>query len=89
MSVGYDLTGIQAQKIYEFIKGLRDASKFKFFNEYKSTLKEEIKNFDHVQKSFSKSELRNCIENISPHVSNSITLSTMHGCPPDEIEAIC
>jgi len=25
---------------------------------------------------------------ISPHVSNSITLSTLHGCPPDEIERI-
>jgi len=89
MSVGYDLAGIQTQKIDGFIEGLRDASKFKFFNEYKSTLKEEIKNFDHVQKSFSESELRNCVEDISPHVSNSITLSTMHGCPPDEIEAIC
>ncbi len=89
MSVGYDLAGIQTQKIDGFIEGLKDASKFKFFNEYKSILKDEIKNSNHVRKSLSESELRNYIEDISPHVSGSITLSTMHGCPPDEIEAIC
>jgi len=89
MSVGYDLAGIQTEKIDVFIEGLKDASKFKFFNEYKSILKEKIKNFNHVKKVFTESELRNYIEDISPHVSNSITLSTMHGCPPDEIEAIC
>jgi len=27
--------------------------------------------------------------NISPNISSSLTLSTMHGCPPEEIEAIC
>jgi len=26
---------------------------------------------------------------ISPNISDSITLSTMHGCPPQEIESIC
>ena len=26
---------------------------------------------------------------ISPNISDSITLSTMHGCPPHEIESIC
>ncbi|RKY99570.1 MAG: putative selenate reductase subunit YgfK, partial [Ignavibacteriae bacterium] len=30
----------------------------------------------------------NLINNISPNISNSVTLSTMHGCPPDEIERI-
>ncbi len=25
---------------------------------------------------------------ISPRVSHSVTLSTLHGCPPDEIERI-
>ena len=28
-------------------------------------------------------------KNISPNISSSLTLSTMHGCPPEEIEAIC
>ncbi|MHB9041547.1 MAG: putative selenate reductase subunit YgfK, partial [Melioribacteraceae bacterium] len=28
------------------------------------------------------------IEKISPNISNSVTLSTMHGCPPQEIESI-
>ena len=28
------------------------------------------------------------IDTISPKVSRSVTLSTLHGCPPDEIERI-
>ena len=28
-------------------------------------------------------------KNICPDISSSLTLSTMHGCPPEEIEAIC
>ncbi|MCK7522930.1 MAG: hypothetical protein MZV64_37265 [Ignavibacteriales bacterium] len=35
-----------------------------------------------------KATLTDAIENISPKISNSVTLSTMHGCPADEIESI-
>ena len=29
------------------------------------------------------------LDRISPYISPSVTISTMHGCPPTEIEAIC
>ena len=84
MSVGYDLEGIQSSKINTFIENMKDASKSKFFSEYKSIL---LKKFQ-TQKSL-EIDWKKYIENISPNISNSATLSTMHGCPSDEIENIC
>lgn len=81
MSVGYDLKGIQTPKVDKFIEGLKDASNTRIFEECKSVLKEEVRKFSNVDENY--------IESISPHICNSITLSTMHGCPPAEIEAIC
>ncbi|WP_407312137.1 hypothetical protein [Desulfosporosinus sp. SB140] len=80
MSVGYDLKGIQSPKIDWFIEGLKDASNIEIFKDYKRILLEEVDRFQYVD--------RNFIESISPNVCNSITLSTLHGCPPEEIEAI-
>ncbi|SMB99737.1 putative selenate reductase [Thermanaeromonas toyohensis ToBE] len=81
MSVGYNLEGIKSCKVDSFIEGLKDASHTPIFQECKRVLKEEIKRFHAVDEEF--------IEGISPHICNSVTLSTMHGCPPGEIEAIC
>ncbi|MGI6432300.1 MAG: putative selenate reductase subunit YgfK [Sphaerochaetaceae bacterium] len=33
--------------------------------------------------------LKHLVNTIRPHICRSVTISTMHGCPPDEIEAIC
>lgn len=81
MSVGYNLEGIRSPKVDRFIEGLKDASPTPIFQECKRVLKEEIKRFRAVDEEF--------IEGISPHICNSVTLSTMHGCPPGEIESIC
>lgn len=35
------------------------------------------------------SDLAQLPERITPHLVRSVTLSTMHGCPPEEIESIC
>ncbi|MHB1654292.1 MAG: putative selenate reductase subunit YgfK [Desulfitobacteriaceae bacterium] len=80
MSVGYDLKGIQSPQVDSFIEGLKDASGTDIFRECQAVLLEGIDQFAIVDKAF--------IESISPHICNSITLSTMHGCPPVEIEAI-
>lgn len=80
MSVGYDLAGIQTEKIDRFIEGMKDASQTPIYQECKQWL------LDHLDK-FSKLT-REDVEAISPAVCNSITLSTLHGCPPDEIERI-
>ncbi|MGB9859097.1 MAG: putative selenate reductase subunit YgfK [Moorellaceae bacterium] len=81
MSVGYDLEGIKSPKVDSFIEGLKDASSTKIFQECRTVLKEEIKRFSAVDEEF--------VDRISPHICNSVTLSTLHGCPPGEIEAIC
>ncbi|MDI6879941.1 MAG: putative selenate reductase subunit YgfK [Desulfitobacteriaceae bacterium] len=80
MSVGYDLEGIRSPKVDHFIEGLKDASQTDIFQECKKVLLDRIGQFKQVDKTF--------VESISPHICTSITLSTMHGCPPTEIEAI-
>ncbi|MBQ3418465.1 MAG: putative selenate reductase subunit YgfK [Ruminococcus sp.] len=76
MSVGYDLDGIKSEKIDRFIEGLKDASDAPIFTECKETLKEFFPDYADE------------IDAISPRVCTSVTLSTLHGCPPDEIERI-
>ncbi len=76
MSVGYDLAGIQGEKIDGFLNGMKDASGSPVFQECIRVLKELFPS----ETAF--------IDTITPHISGSVTLSTLHGCPPDEIERI-
>ncbi len=76
MSVGYDLEGIKSEKIDSFIEGLKDCSATPVFKECKEALKKSFPDYTDF------------IDGISPHVCTSVTLSTLHGCPPDEIERI-
>lgn len=80
MSVGYDLTGIKSPKIDAYIDGMRNAATTEIWKECKEVL---LSNMD-LFSNFNKEDL----EKISPVVSPSITLSTLHGCPPEEIERI-
>ncbi|MDQ7816240.1 MAG: putative selenate reductase subunit YgfK [Melioribacteraceae bacterium] len=83
MSVGYDLEGIKTFRMDKFIEQLKDANKSDSFSKYKNSLIEFIRhNFN------DRVDFIEVIENISPNISNSVTLSTMHGCPPNEIESI-
>ncbi len=76
MSVGYDLEGIKGEKVDNYIESMKDATRAPIFAECKTVLTELFP------------EEAEFIANISPQVSRSITLSTLHGCPPDEIERI-
>lgn len=80
MSVGYDLAGIQSTKIDGFINGLKDASRTAIWQECRDYLLNNIGKFKQIEKAD--------VEAISPAVCSSITLSTLHGCPPQEIERI-
>ncbi len=80
MSVGYDLAGIQTEKVNSFIEGMKDASETAVFKECRQWLLDNLDRFEKLT--------RVDVENISPAVCNSITLSTLHGCPPAEIERI-
>ena len=76
MSVGYDLEGIKGEKVDNYIESMKDATRAPIFAECKAVLTELFP------------EEAEFIAGISPQVSRSITLSTLHGCPPDEIERI-
>ncbi len=80
MSVGYDFAGITSEKVDGFIEGLRDASDTEIFQSCKAYLLAHADMFEHVT--------RADIEAISPRICSSVTLSTLHGCPPSEIEKI-
>ena len=80
MSCGYNLEGIKDKKIDVFIEGLKDARNTEVFKECRNWLLEHVDFFEHVT--------REDIEAIPAEICNSITLSTMHGCPPQEIENI-
>lgn len=80
MSLGYDLEGIKTEKIDTFIEGLKDASQTQVFQDCLAWLADHVTLFEHFQ--------AEDIQSISPAICNSVTLSTLHGCPPQEIERI-
>ena len=82
MSVGYDLEGIKTPKVDKYIEEMKDASGTDVFREamevsLKAVKDGKLKNVDEAY-----------IKAIPARISNSITESTLHGCPPDEIERI-
>ncbi len=91
MSVGYNLEGIRSEKMQKFIGSMADASQNEKFDRYKEIVKEK---FAPGYLDGTPWEGREAIaiaelDKISSCISPSVTLSTMHGCPPAEIEAIC
>lgn len=72
MSVGYNLEGILKDNVQWFFAKMKDASE---------ELQQKLESIKTI-----------CPEilhlHIGPRLSDNITLSTMHGCPPDEIERI-
>ena len=80
MSVGYDFGGISSPKMDKFIMGLKDASNSAIWSECTEYLIANIDEFKNIDSEYVKS--------ISSKVCRSITLSTMHGCPSQEIKRI-
>jgi putative selenate reductase len=73
MSVGYNLEGIKSPRVRRFMDQMMDASAE--LAEIQTILQAQFPQFADLP--------------IPAQLTNSITLSTMHGCPPDEIERIC
>jgi putative selenate reductase len=96
MSVGYNLEGIRNNRMQKFIDSLINASQHPLFSEYKESLLKLIQDdkfLTSLKKKFHfnndlNTRLKEAVENISPRICNSVTISTMHGCPPEEIESI-
>jgi putative selenate reductase len=95
MSVGYDLAGIQLPKMDTFINDLIDASKSKYFNQCLEDLEALITEnaagsgglFD-VPGRVREVALDGLPGRIPRRVCSSLTISTLHGCPPEEIQSI-
>ncbi len=72
MSVGYDLAGIRSERVQAFLRGMMDAT----------TVVERLRR----QLPAELGPLRDL--DFPTRLSDTLTLSTFHGCPPDEIEAM-
>ncbi|HEX7614805.1 MAG TPA: 4Fe-4S dicluster domain-containing protein [Thermoanaerobaculia bacterium] len=76
VSVGYGLEGIRSRKMSGFLDGVRDASAI--LDEERAALRHELP-----------AALRHFADAPCPELlSDSVTLSTFHGCPAEEIDAI-
>lgn len=71
-SVGYDLPGIRSERLQRFIASIRDASAY-----IPAAVEAVAKAWPGVRD----------VE-VPSSISDHVTLSTMHGCPPAEIEKI-
>ena len=72
MSVGYSLEGIRSPRVRAWIQGMKDATAV--IDELRSTLSGRFQPYRDLP--------------FSPRISDTVTLSTFHGCPADEIEGI-
>ena len=72
MSVGYDLAGISTEKVATFIRGMRNAS-------------DEI---ERLRPEIGGSFASLADIDFNTAIADTLTLSTFHGCPPEEIESI-
>ena len=91
MSCGYNLEGIKQEKMQIFIDSMIDAGKKPLFDEYINEAKALLDDGILEGSDWEGREecVRKTLDKISRNICPSVTVSTMHGCPPKEIEAIC
>ncbi len=90
MSVGYTLDGIKTPRVDAYIEGMRRPARSPF---WKASLDElgrfvESAEFAAAFGSGAVNKARSLLADFPSSPLHSATLSTMHGCPPDEIERI-
>jgi putative selenate reductase len=71
-SVGYDLAGIRSDRVARFLDGIRDAGPL--LNRLRSSLPPGLRPAADIE--------------VPSRLASCATLSTFHGCPPEEIERI-
>ena len=81
-SIGYDLAGIKSQKIDSFINQMKDFSKSEEWKADFDFVKKNIDLFENITLAD--------VQNLEKEgaACTCFTLSTMHGCPKEEIESI-
>lgn len=92
MSVGYNLDGIKQPPMQQFINTMMNASKQPEFSLYRDILDRWLHDERFLLR-FPGDDIRPRLDTLAHRIPatlvHGVTLSTMHGCPPDEIEAIC
>ena len=92
MSVGYDLAGIKTERMDRFINRLIDSSQEPFFTRCREEIAELAADPGLLKGTPWEAmggAIRELPARVPPRLCTSVTLSTMHGCPPGEIESIC
>jgi len=90
MSVGYTLDGIKGEKVEAFIEGMRRPETTSYWSQAMSELEGFIAD-ERFSKAFGEAaaeKARTVVAHMPVRPVHSVTLSTMHGCPPSEIEKI-
>ncbi len=72
MSVGYDLKGIKSERVQAFMHGMMDCSAV--VERLRAEIPPELSQYRDLD--------------FQTKLADTLTLSTFHGCPPDEIESI-
>lgn len=80
ISVGYDLEGIKSEKVDNFLNTMQNAANSEVFKNCKQYLLDNLDKFEKLT--------AEDVEAIQAEICNSVTISTLHGCPPHEIERI-
>ena len=85
MSVGYDLAGIQADRMQQYLQRMKDSGDEPQFQRWLGEM------VDVATRAFPEKApaIRTLAGEIPTRICGSVALSTMHGCPPEEIESIC
>ncbi len=90
ISVGYTLEGLKSEKMDAFIEGMRRPETGSYWEPALEELKSFVESplFMQAFGSQALEKARSIAEHMPVRPVHSVTLSTMHGCPPDEIERI-
>ena len=92
ISVGYNLEGIKNPRMDEYIERMKDSGGEARFQGWIAELAERLDDPDFL-KGTGLEDRRDGFgglpQKISGKITGNVTLSTMHGCPPTEIESIC
>lgn len=92
MSAGYNLEGIRSPRMDAYLNNMTDASRQPYFKQCLTEIETLVADGDFLKGTGLEAclpSLDGLAQRISANICPSITLSTMHGCPPAEIEKIC
>ena len=92
ISVGYDLEGIKTERMDRYIERMKDSGAESRFQGWLDELRARISDpafLEGTGLEDRRGALEGLADRIPTIIASNVSLSTMHGCPPTEIESIC